>query len=480
MLREQNKLIVQIHKGLDILLTVIAFVGAYFIKKDLLPETFRGLITGPNYYVVLLLIIIIWYLGFRFFNLYASYRKQNFGKIFWNMVKAVFVSFLCLNFLMYIFKITDVSRIMMIIFLILNIVFLGLSKGFICRMLIRFRAKGFNFRNILIVGSKSGAKEVIRAIGDRLGAGYRILGCLEIDEKKIGEQVKNGVRVIGTVKSMEEILFREVVDELVFAMPLDLIKDVEKYISMAEDVGVAIRILPQWHIRQLGYTPHIGSLHFETFLGVPTMALTTTSNDDGGLLIKSFFDYLLAAVAMVICLLPFIIIAIAIKFCSKGTVFYKQERIGLNGRRFILYKFRTMVNNAEEEQKKLKAINESDGPVFKIKKDPRIIPFIGTFLRKTSMDELPQLINVLKGEMSIVGPRPPIPSEVGKYDNWQRRRLSMKPGLTCLWQIRSGRNDVSFEEWMNLDLKYIDNWSLGLDFKILLKTPLAVLSGAGR
>jgi len=120
------------------------------------------------------------------------------------------------------------------------------------------------------------------------------------------------------------------------------------------------------------------------------------------------------------------------------------------------------------------------GPVFKIKKDPRIIPFIGTFLRKTSIDELPQLINVLKGEMSIVGPRPPIPSEVEKYDNWQRRCLSMKPGLTCLWQIRSGRNDVSFEEWMNLDLKYIDNWSLGLDFKILLKTPLAILSGDGR
>lgn len=480
MLREQNKLIVQIHKGLDILLTVVAFVGAYFIKKDLLPEPFRGLITAPNYYVVLLLIIIVWYLVFRLFNLYASYRKQNFGQIFWNMLKAVFVSFLCLNFLMYIFKITDVSRIMMVIFLILNIVFLGLSKGLVYRMLAHFRVKGFNFRNILIVGSKAGAREVIRAIGDRLGAGYRIFGCLEIDEKKIGEQVKNGVKVIGIVKSMEEILFREVVDELIFAMPLDLIKDVEKYISMAEDVGVAIRILPQWHIRQLGYTPNIGSLHFETFLGVPTMALTTTPNDDGSLLIKSFFDYLFAAVAMVICLLPFIVIAIAIKLCSKGPVFYKQERIGLNGRKFILYKFRTMVNNAEEEQKKLKAMNEADGPTFKIKKDPRIIPIIGTFLRKTSMDELPQLINVLKGEMSIVGPRPPISSEVEKYDNWQRRRLSMKPGLTCIWQVTSRRNDVCFEDWMNLDLHYIDNWSLGLDFKILIKTPLAVLSGAGR
>ena len=473
-------MIVQIHKALDICLTALSFIGAYFIKKDLLPGPFRGLITAPNYYIVLLLVIIIWYLVFRFFNLYASYRKQNFGKIFLNMVKAVFVSFLCLNVLMYIFKITDVSRIMMGIFLILNIVFLGLGKGLVYRTLARFRAKGFNFRNILIVGSREGATEVIDAIGEQLGAGYRILGCLEVDETQVGDKVKNGVKIIDTVESMEKILLREVVDELIFAMPLDLIKDVEKYISMAEDVGVAIRILPQWHIRQLGYTPHIGSLHFETFLGVPTMALSTTPNDEGSLLIKSFFDYLFAAVAMVIFLLPFVIITIAIKFCSKGPVFYKQERIGLNGRKFILYKFRTMVNNSEEEQKKMKAMNEADGPVFKIKKDPRIIPIIGTFLRKTSMDELPQLINVLKGEMSIVGPRPPIPTEVEKYDNWQRRRLSMKPGLTCLWQVTCCRNDVCFEDWMNLDLKYIDNWSLGLDFKILLKTPWAVMTGAGR
>jgi len=480
MLREKSQLIVRFHKLLDICLTAAAFIAAYFIKKDFLPGPFRGLITAPNYYIVLLMIIIIWYVIFNFFGLYTSYRKQSFARIFWDMIKAVFVSFMLLSFLMYIFKITNVSRIMMGIFLILNIILLGLSKGLVYRTLARFRAKGFNFRNILIVGSREGATEVIDAIGDQLGAGYRILGCLEVDEKRVGDKVKNGVKVIDTVKSMEKILLEQVVDELIFAMPLHMIKDIEKYISTAEDVGVAVQILPQWHIRQLGYTPNIGSLHFETFLGIPTMALTTTSNDDGSLIIKSFFDYTFAAIAMVICLPLFIVITIAIKLCSKGPVFYKQERIGLNGRKFILYKFRTMVNNAEEEQKKLKAMNEADGPTFKIKKDPRIIPIIGTFLRKTGIDELPQLINVLKGEMSIVGPRPPIPSEVGEYDNWQRRRLSMKPGLTCLWQVTPRRNDVCFEEWMNLDLKYIDNWSLGLDFKIMLKTPWAVMSGAGR
>ena len=479
MLREHNKLIVQIHKALDICLTVLAFVAAYFIKKDLLPDSFRGLITAPNYYIVLLLIIIIWYLVFRFFDLYASYRKQNFGRIFWNLAKAVFVSFLLLSFLMYLFKIADVSRIMMGIFLILNITMLGLTKGLVHRTLTRFRTKGFNFRNILIVGSRAGAKEVIDAIGDCLEAGYKIVGCIDIDERKIGEKVKNGVKIIDTIESMETILLKEVVDELIFAMPLHMIKDVEKYISMAEDVGVAVRILPQWHIRQLGYTPNIGFLHFETFFGIPAMALTTTPNDDISLLIKNLFDYTLATITMIIFLPFFIVIAVSIKLSSKGPVFFKQERSGLNGRKFILYKFRTMVNNAEEEQKELRAMNETDGPAFKIKKDPRIVPIIGTFLRKTGIDELPQLINVLKGEMSIVGPRPPVPSEVGKYGNWQRRRLSMKPGLTCLWQITPCRNDVCFEEWMSLDLKYIDSWSLGLDFKILLKTPWALLMGEG-
>jgi len=155
-------------------------------------------------------------------------------------------------------------------------------------------------------------------------------------------------------------------------------------------------------------------------------------------------------------------------------------RCGLNGRKFTVCKFRTMVPDAEARREEIAHLNETDGPVFKISKDPRIIPYLGTFLRRTGLDELPQLFNVLKGEMSIVGPRPPIPSEVDKYDLWQRRRLSMKPGMTCLWQTSRNRNEVRFEDWMNLDLQYIDNWSLKLDFVILLKTLGVVFTGEGR
>ena len=480
MLREQNKLILRAHKLLDICLTAAAFIGAYFIKKDLLPEPFSGLTTAPNYYIVLLMTIIIWYVTFSLFDLYASYRKQNFARIFWNMVKAVSTGMLVLTLCMYIFKVKDVSRIMIGIFFLLNIGLLAVSKGLVYRILIHYRQKGFNFRNILIVGSRQRAVDVIDAIGDRLGSGYSVLGCLEIDEAEIGKKVKNGIQVIGTVDHLEKILWDQVVDELIFAMPLKKIEDADKYIALAEEVGVSVRIIPDWQIHKLMYKPAIASIQFEEFLGIPTMALSTTSPRHRDLLIKSAFDYAFAAVTLVLSVPFFMAVSLAIKITSKGPVFFKQERSGLNGRLFKVYKFRTMVLDAELKQADIKEMNESDGPVFKIQDDPRIIPYVGRFLRKTGMDELPQLINVLKGEMSLVGPRPPIPSEIEKYDMWQRRRLSMKPGMTCLWQTTPGRNDMSFKEWMNLDLKYIDHWSLGLDFKILFKTAWVVLKGEGR
>ena len=197
-------------------------------------------------------------------------------------------------------------------------------------------------------------------------------------------------------------------------------------------------------------------------------------------MIKYIFDYIFAGIISILLIPFFLVIGAAIKIFSNGPVLYSQERLGLNGRCFKVYKFRTMVNNADELQKELQEMNEADGPVFKIKNDPRIIPYIGVFLRRTSLDELPQLINVLKGEMSLVGPRPPIPKEVDDYSIWQRRRLSMKPGMTCLWQIAPWRNELSFQQWMKLDLMYIDTWSLFNDLKILILTAKAVLTGAGR
>jgi exopolysaccharide biosynthesis polyprenyl glycosylphosphotransferase len=192
---------------------------------------------------------------------------------------------------------------------------------------------------------------------------------------------------------------------------------------------------------------------------------------------KRLFDIAASAFALWV-LSPLILVAaLLIKLTSRGPIFFKQERVGMHGRTFYMLKFRSMVANAEELKLKLMAANEQNGPVFKIQKDPRITP-VGRFLRKFSIDELPQLINVLRGEMSVVGPRPPLPSEVAQYEPWQRRRLSVRPGLTCLWQV-SGRNKVGFQDWMYLDMQYIDHWSLGQDFNLILKTVPVVLTGRG-
>jgi len=480
MLRQQAKFITQIHKVLDICLTMGAFVIAYFVKKYLLPESFDGLSLSPNYYIVLLMIIIIWYMIFPGFSVYASYRERKFQEILWNMIKAVFTSMLVLFFFMYIFMMQDVSRILLGIFFLFNVALLATSKGFVYRMLGRYRKKGFNFRNIVIIGSRERAKDVIDAIGFQLDAGFKVLGCLETDPAHVGASVKNGIKVFETIDHLKEILMNQVVDELIFAMPLKKISSADQHIALAEELGVSVRIIPDWQIHCLTYKPGKAGINFEDFLGIPSMVLRTTPPPHAAILFKSMFDIIVAGVAFILFLPLFMVIGCAIKIFSPGPVFFKQERCCFNGRRFMVYKFRTMTADAEKRLDEVKALNEADGPAFKIKKDPRIIPYIGALLRKSSLDELPQVINVLRGEMSLVGPRPPIPAEVEEYEAWQRRRLSMKPGLTCIWQCAPKRNDIEFSDWMKMDLRYIDNWSLWLDFRILFQTVKVVLLGEGR
>ena len=480
MLREQKNLLVQFHKILDICYTVAAFISAYFIKKYLLPKPFGGLTTAPNYYIVLLLIIIIWYISFRFFDCYDPFRKQSFYQIFWKIIKATVSGMVVLHFVMYFMRITDVSRTMTVIFFFLNILLLGLSKGIAYKLLSHFREKGYNFRNVLIIGGRERAKDVIDTIGDHLSSGYRIFGCLGLDQDEIGKPIKNGVKYIGTVDQLRSFLLQEAIDEVIFAIPLHLIKNMEEQIADTEELGVSVRLLPEFQINRLMSNPGNTTIKLEAFLGLPTILITNTPSVNGELFIKNTLDYLCTVILLIIFSPLFFIIPALIKISSKGPVFFRQERCGLNGRRISVLKYRTMVENAEEQRGTLDDFNEVDGPVFKIKNDPRVIPYFGTFLRKTGLDELPQLINVIKGEMSLVGPRPPIPAEVEKYDFWQRRRLSMKPGITCLWQCSPKRNDIRFKDWMNLDLKYIDNWSLKLDFQILFKTALVVITGQGR
>jgi exopolysaccharide biosynthesis polyprenyl glycosylphosphotransferase len=272
---------------------------------------------------------------------------------------------------------------------------------------------------------------------------------------------------------LESVIAQEPVDEVFITLPSDKYGPlVEAIVLLCEEQGIIVRLhtelfklrFARWQVDELD--------------GLPVMTIRSGPPDGWQLLAKRLIDLCGSAVLLLAMAPVFIIITMLIKLDSPGPVFFRQERIGLNKRRFRLFKFRTMIEGADKQQQTLESLNEANGPVFKIKDDPRITR-IGKFLRRFSIDELPQLINVFQGEMSLVGPRPLPVRDIERIDvQWHKRRLSVKPGLTCLWQV-NGRSDVSFDHWVRMDLEYIDKWSLGLDLKILMRTIPAVLKGSG-
>ena len=276
---------------------------------------------------------------------------------------------------------------------------------------------------------------------------------------------------LGQIGDLETVLRQEVIDEVIFVIEKGKLGDYEHALLVAERHGVRAHV-------SLDIFPHVLARPvLEELDGVPLLTFTTTPSNPAQLVAKRALDLGLSLVLFLLTLPIQALAALAIKLTSPGPSFFRQVRCGLNGRHFTLVKFRTMEAGAEERRSEIAHLNEMSGPVFKAARDPRRT-LVGRLLRRLSIDELPQLWNVIVGDMSLVGPRPPLPEEVFRYEPWQRRRLSMKPGLTCLWQV-SGRSELDFDRWMALDLKYIDTWSPLLDLKILLKTVPAVLSGRG-
>lgn len=464
---------------LDLVLVVLAFVVAYHVKRNFI-HNFSGLSTGPNYYLVLLCCLLSSAVAFDLLRLSSHYKLPSIRGVVFKVVRGVLTSMVGLVFMLYIFKMADVSRLLLTLYFVLLVCLMMLSRYLV------IKHQRHHFKNqsigsqVLIVGSCDRAKELIQYLDKNQRNDCHIIGCFETIEQraKIGSTVFDNVKVLGVMAEFEHFLVNNVVDEVIFAMPLKKIKNALEYVGFAETVGVNVRILPDWQLQKMMYQPEVGSVAVENFVGIPTLVLSSIPKKNFELVMKSLFDRSMAFISLVILSPLFLAFAVAIKISSRGPIFFRQVRSGLNGREFTLYKFRTMVEDAEALKVNLLDDNEMDGPVFKIKHDPRITK-IGNILRKTSLDELPQLINIAKGEMSIVGPRPPLPCEVAEYAVWQRRRLSMKPGLTCTWQV-SGRNEISFEQWMTMDLDYIDKWSLMTDMKLILKTFPAVVFGTGR
>jgi exopolysaccharide biosynthesis polyprenyl glycosylphosphotransferase len=457
-----------------------AFFLAYLGRKELVPLLIDSLakrpVFGLDYYLPILVLTSFVILGTLYWSgAYREYPGLPLSLAFLRGARSVGVAFLLTLALAYLLKLTWMSRLFLVFFMLL---FLVISTALKHAVALWFRAgaqRGRYSRVVVLVGAGAQARGVVKKLLERPELGIRIHGFMTVQPADTPDNVQAmkgfGVPHLGDVSQLTEVIRGEVVDAVIFSVAVGDLAIMEELFLACEDLGLDTLLAANLF-------PHlIAQAQLEKLEELPLLRFTTIPHDQEALFFKRLFDLISSALGLLV-LSPLLgLTALLVKTTSEGPVFFRQERMGLNGRRFTCLKFRTMVANAEALKAQLERFNEVDGPVFKIRNDPRITP-LGRLLRKTSLDELPQLLNVFKGDMSLVGPRPPIPSEVEKYERWQRRRLSMRPGITCLWQI-SGRSQLDFDTWMKLDLQYIDNWSLTLDFIILLKTVPAVLSARG-
>ncbi|MFN2441737.1 MAG: sugar transferase [Thermoanaerobaculia bacterium] len=481
MLKQHAKLVRRFVYLSDVTLTAGAFFLAFWLRDWLFPlvwpATFpTGLHSIQEYVKLLPVVLIVWSLLFFSHHSYHSHRTVPIVRELRDVLHIALLGTALVATVAYLVPLTLLSRSWFALFAFFSALLLMLNRIAI-RVLARYvRSKGMNYRTILVVGTGRRAREIVSLIERHPYWGYKVLGFITD-----GHRMPNGwgskYRIHGGFEDLRRLIETGIpgqsvgIDEIVFAVTRRKLDALRSVFLLCEEVGIRTRVAMNF------FPNRVARVELEDLEGIPFMTFTTTPSNETQLAMKRFLDILIATTVLILSLPVLVVAALAIRMGSPGSVLFRQERLGLNGRIFTLYKFRTMIADAHRMRGEIEHLNEMNGPVFKSSNDPRVTR-VGRILRKFSLDEIPQLWNVLRGDMSLVGPRPPLPEEVWAYERWQRRRLSMKPGLTCLWQV-SGRNQVDFDRWMEMDLQYIDSWSPSLDFKILLRTIPAVLSGRG-
>jgi exopolysaccharide biosynthesis polyprenyl glycosylphosphotransferase len=459
--------------GYDLLISAMALLLAFPVA-----DVFSGH-EGPSLAFrqqlgLLVLIGPLWALTLRVCGNDVPMRTKSR----WQQVSVVFRSVTLgvglLAAFLFLTQLVEVPRGVLFAFYVLNLLLAGVVRLGVYEVLRAVRSQGRNGKRLLIVGTAHRAGRLVQLLEAHPEWGMQVAALVAkdaADGHMVGEVV-HGHRVLGTPDDLLTILRCEVVDEVIFAMPEIEMDTVAASLKVCRMMGVQARLMLDF------FAAEETRMTVERLDSIPLLSFSSTPENTVGLVVKGLFDFILAAVLAVVLSPLLVAIAGAVRLSSPGPILFRQKRCGLNGREFTIYKFRTMVDGADEKRETLaRQQNDQDGPVFKLANDPRVTR-LGAFLRKTSLDELPQLLNILRGEMSIVGPRPELKCVLEKFEDWQLRRLSVKPGVTGLWQV-SGRCETSFLERIRLDLEYIDRWSLALDFKILAMTIPAVLVGRG-
>ncbi|NUQ39196.1 MAG: sugar transferase [Caldilineales bacterium] len=469
--------ILRIHKPLlalgDALLTILAFYVAWYVRYEL--EWYRSVdpasYTDFDFYLWVSFLAAIMIVGAYYIEgVYRLPRGVGLFTEFWrlfNGVAAVTIVLMMGNFLL---QPPYHSRLVYGIAGALILLFVSLARILNRAVLARLRRRGIGAKRVLLVGAGEVSRMVMRVLLANANLGYQIVGFLD-DNPDRGERNLGPFQALGAIDNLSQILSERRVDEVIVTLPWQYHRRIISVLNQCERNHVQAKVVPD--VLQIS----LDQVDLETLKGIPLLGVKQGAIAGPRLAIKRGLDLLIILPALLLLLPIMLLLALIIRLDSPGPILFVQERIGRNGRPFAAFKFRTMVADAEDLRPHLQELNEADGPLFKIKNDPRRTR-VGSRLRRFSLDELPQIFNVLRGEMSLVGPRPALPEEVAAYEPWHRKRLEVLPGLTGLWQI-SGRSDLSFAEMVLLDVYYVENWSPWLDLSILLRTIPKVLIGEG-
>lgn len=481
MLRKHNLSLSLLVLAIDVGTIAGAFVLSHWIRydwpsfytidlfpyKDIMSNGIGDL--SPHSWL-LIAIIPLWEGMIVWAKVFLPSRTAGYFDVIWTVAACVFLATGAFGAVAFALQLEFLSRGVILIFVAVSTVLLSVEKCGLIFVLRFLRRKRRNLNFMLVVGTGPRACKFLQDIDDHPEWGIQVVGLIDKDAEMVGKSVR-GHSVLGRLEDIPYILSTQVVDTVTYIVPHKWIGDLGASIYRCELQGVDVQVALDL------FQYDIGRVRISNHGRLPMLSLEATSIPVWKAVVKRSLDIAVSALALFLISPLLLLISIVIKLTSPGPVFYTQKRNGLRGREFRMLKFRSMVVNAEELLAGLSEKNDMSGAAFKCKDDPRVTP-VGQFLRRYSLDELPQLVNVLLGHMSLVGPRPLIASERDKYEEWQQRRMSVRPGITCLWQI-NGRNELDFENWMKLDLNYIDQWSILNDLKILAKTLPAVLRGKG-
>jgi len=465
---EKKRFLSRLFYTIDLLLVVTALVLAYYSRPLLSFLPLKPVGPLRDFLLVLPIILPEWAILMIAFKLHS---EQNLFQPVWTALGTVVringYGLIALMVILYLLNIQYVNRTLIVLFAVYSVTLLLASVLIIGKFRNFLYSREINRHNVLLVASRDRGEieEVVNEIRSHQEINFH--GVFEIAQKPSAQSASRG----GGPQDFESLLHQQVVDEILFLISSEDLPRLAPYVEVCEKMGITARVSADF------FRPKTAQIYFSHVYGLPFISFSGSNPTLQHEYSKRIFDFVLSLLLLVSTAPLFLIIAVAIKLTSRGRVFFRQRRAGRNGRIFSMLKFRSMIENAEALKATLVERNIMSGPVFKVENDPRLTP-LGKFLRRTSLDELPQLLNVLAGHMSFVGPRPLPVSESLQISGALRRRLAVRPGITCLWQV-SGRSNLDFQNWMKLDLRYVDNWSWRLDLEILLRTIPTVLAGKG-